>query len=75
MTYTRPGGSLEEWYCDAIAICSGLHVLPNIPRIKGIERVPIVMHSSEYKLKSQFGIDKNVMILGTGETEMGISFL
>jgi dimethylaniline monooxygenase (N-oxide forming) len=73
VTYTQPGGFTEEWFCDAIAICSGLHVLPNIPYIKGIEHVPKVLHSSEYKQKSQFGINKNVMILGTGETGMDIS--
>ena len=72
MTYTRPGNLVEEWSCDAIAICSGLHVLPDIPHIKGIEHVPIVLHSSEYKLKSQFGINKIVIILGIGETGMDI---
>jgi dimethylaniline monooxygenase (N-oxide forming) len=73
VTYTQPGELVEEWFCDAIAVCSGLHVLPNIPRIKGVEHVPTVMHSSEYKLKSQFGVNKNVMVLGVGETGMDIS--
>jgi dimethylaniline monooxygenase (N-oxide forming) len=73
VTYTKPLGLVEEWSCDAVAVCSGLHVLPNIPHIKGIEHVPMVMHSSEYKLKTQFGINKNVMVLGTGETGMDIS--
>jgi cation diffusion facilitator CzcD-associated flavoprotein CzcO len=71
--YVRPGGLVEEWSCDAIAIRSGLHVIPDIPHIKGIEHVPIIMHPSEYKLKSQFGINEIVLILGTGETGMDIS--
>jgi dimethylaniline monooxygenase (N-oxide forming) len=66
MTYARSGGFTEEWVCNAIAVCSGLHVLPNIPYLKGIEHVPKVLPSSKYKRKSRFGINKNAMILGTG---------
>lgn len=54
-----------------MAICSGLHVKPNIPHIKGIESVPVIMHSSEFEEKEQFG----VVILGTSETRMDISYM
>ena len=66
---------MEQWHCEAIAVCSGLHVTPNIPSVKGIESVPESMHSSEFKECKQFGIDKNIMILGAGETAMDLSYL
>jgi hypothetical protein len=52
----------------AVAVCSGLHITPNIPLIKGIENAPTSMHSSEFEGRQQFAIGKNVMILGSGET-------
>ncbi|KAK5654074.1 hypothetical protein OQA88_7754 [Cercophora sp. LCS_1] len=60
---------------DAVAVCSGLHVTPNMPKISGIENVPVVLHSSEFKTKSQFGVDKTVLILGTGETGMDVAYM
>jgi dimethylaniline monooxygenase (N-oxide forming) len=68
-------GQASEWACDAIAICSGLHVTPNIPIINGIGNVPIVIHSSEFKDRKQFGVDKYVLIVGSGETGMDIAYL
>lgn len=65
----------EQWHCDAIAVCSGLHVTPNIPSLKGIENVPESMHSSDFKECKQFGINKNIMVLGAGETVMDIAYL
>ncbi|KAK0671726.1 hypothetical protein QBC41DRAFT_300413 [Cercophora samala] len=41
-----------EYECDAVAICSGLHVTPNIPEVKGMDRVPTVFDSSEFKKRS-----------------------
>jgi dimethylaniline monooxygenase (N-oxide forming) len=67
--------STEEWECDAVAVCSGLHVLPNVPQLVGIENVPAVLHSSRFKERNQFGVDKNIMILGSGETGMDLAFL
>lgn len=64
-----------EWECDAVAICSGLHVEPNIPTIRGIEKVPLVMHSSEFKSRKQFGVDKSVLIVGSGETGADVAYL
>ena len=68
-------GKDKEWECSAIAVCSGLHVKPDIPFLKGVENVPVVMHSSEFKSRSAFGEGMNVMILGVGETAMDLSYL
>lgn len=65
----------EQWECDAVAVCSGLHVKPDIPFLEGVENVPIVLHSSEFKGRSDFGDEKNVMVLGAGETAMDLSYL
>lgn len=58
-----------------MAVCSGLDVTSNIPHVKGIENVPTVMHSSEFKERKQFGIGKDVIILGSGETAMDLAHL
>ncbi|RFU24649.1 hypothetical protein B7463_g11692, partial [Scytalidium lignicola] len=71
----KPDGSTEDWECDAVAICTGLHVVPHTVSIKGIENVPKVLHSSEFKLRKQFGKDTNVVILGVGETGMDLAHL
>lgn len=68
------GGETRTWDCDAVAVCSGLHVKPNIPPIPGLDRVPVVFHSSEYKHVQQLGKDTNVMVLGAGETGMDIAY-
>ncbi|KAK5996241.1 Monooxygenase ptmN [Cladobotryum mycophilum] len=76
VTYQSIGSEkLDTWECDAIAICSGLHVTPNMPNIKGIENVPLVMHSSQFKKREQFGIGKTVMVVGSGETGADIAYL
>lgn len=75
LTLVDSGGRESEVACDAIAVCSGLHVIPDIPRVEGIERVPQVLHSSEIKKRSQFGIDTNVIVLGAGETAMDVAYL
>ncbi|KAI0835854.1 FAD/NAD(P)-binding domain-containing protein [Hypoxylon sp. FL0890] len=69
------GGQEYTWECDAVAVCSGLHVHPSIPEIEGIEKVPIVLHSSRLKKKAQFGVGKTVLILGSGETGADVSLL
>ena len=68
-------GQDTSWTCDAVAICSGPHVTPNIPIIEGIENVPTVIHSFEFKNSAQFGIGKDVFIVGNGVTGMDIAFL
>ncbi|KAM0417049.1 hypothetical protein ACHAPT_012955 [Fusarium lateritium] len=68
-------GKLTEWACNAVAVCTGLNVNPLIPDIKGIERVPSVLHSSQLKTRAQFGEDTNVYIMGAGETGMDLAYL
>ena len=65
----------EKWQCDAIAVCSGLHVEPNRPQFKGLDKVPLVIHSSEFKARKQFDVDKTVMVLGAGETGADMAYL
>lgn len=61
--------------CDAIAVCSGLHVEPNIPSIEGIQHVPRVIHSSDFKARKQFCGSRTIMVVGCGETGADISYL
>ncbi|KAI8961332.1 FAD/NAD(P)-binding domain-containing protein [Daldinia sp. FL1419] len=61
--------------CDAVAVCTGLHVVPNIPNLPGVENIPVVKHSSEFKKREEFGRDKTVVILGSGETGIDIAHL
>mgnify|MGYP003634827126 FL=1 len=72
--YTH-GNTIDQWECDAVAVCSGLHVEPYIPYIKGIENIPKVLHSSEFRGRKDFEMGKNVMVLGVGETAMDLSYL
>ncbi|KAI1342203.1 hypothetical protein F5Y15DRAFT_430611 [Xylariaceae sp. FL0016] len=74
LTYVR-NEQEHTWDCDAVAICSGLHVDATVPRVVGIERVPVILHSSQFKQREQFGVDKTVMILGSGETASDLSYL
>jgi dimethylaniline monooxygenase (N-oxide forming) len=69
----RNGDETKErtFDCSHIAVCTGLHVEPNIPDIPGIENVQgDVFHSSLYKGRDQVA-GKRVLILGCGETAMG----
>ncbi|KAI2465104.1 FAD/NAD(P)-binding domain-containing protein [Annulohypoxylon bovei var. microspora] len=74
VTYLH-GGQQYSWECDAVAICSGLHVNPSIPKLRGIENIPVVLHSSQLKRREQFGVGKTVLILGSGETGADVSLL
>lgn len=57
--------------CSHIAVCTGLHVEPNIPEIPGINNIKgDVFHSSLYKGRDQVA-GKRVLVLGCGETAMG----
>jgi len=71
----KNNGELCEYMFDAIAVCSGLHVTPNLPAIEGIQHVPQHFHSSDLKSKAQFGIDKTILILGSGETGMDLAYM
>jgi dimethylaniline monooxygenase (N-oxide forming) len=68
-----PTNTAYTLHADAVAICTGLHVTPAWPDIPGIEFVPEVMHSSQYKGREQL-IGKRVMVLGCGETAMDIAY-
>ena len=72
--YTKDGKQLT-YECDAVAVCSGLHVTPNLPNLPGIEHVPVSMHSADFKSREQFGQGKTVVVLGTGETGIDVAHL
>lgn len=68
----RRVGQEHSFDCSHLAICTGLHVQPNIPDIPGLENVRgEVFHSSQYKRRAQLA-GKDVLILGCGETAMGM---
>ena len=75
VTYQHVNGEPIEWECDAIAVCAGVHSKPYIPHLEGVEHVPVVMHSSEFKTREQFGKDKTVLIIGSGETSGDLAYL
>ncbi|RFU77763.1 dimethylaniline monooxygenase [Trichoderma arundinaceum] len=75
ITYRAADGGEIEWACDAIAVCSGVHAVPNIPDLPGVEHVPVVMHSAGFKSREQFGKGKTVMVIGSGETSADICYL
>jgi len=75
ISYKGPDGKEIEWECDALAVCSGVHSQPHIPDIPGIENIPTVMHSSEFKKREQMGKDTTVMVLGSGETGADMAYL
>ncbi|EJD46098.1 FAD/NAD(P)-binding domain-containing protein [Auricularia subglabra TFB-10046 SS5] len=69
-------------HVDYVAMCSGLHVVPSIPKIPGIEYVGAssstsdtkrAFHSVEYKRREQLK-GRRVMVLGTGETGMDLAY-
>lgn len=68
-------GQITRWESDVIAVCSGLHVKPNIPKIESLETVPEVIHSTQFKGRKQFGEDKTIMVVESGETGAGVSSL
>lgn len=74
VTYSSKDGSTDEWACDAVAVCSGLHVESAVPSIPGIEKVPTVIHSSQYKGREVFQQGGDVVILGVGETAMDMAY-
>jgi dimethylaniline monooxygenase (N-oxide forming) len=71
----KEGAENGTWDCDAIAVCSGLHVTPAIPTIPGIEHVPTVFHASDFKSRADFGVEKTVLVLGSGETGMDVAYM
>lgn len=75
VSYKGQDGKEVEWECDAIAVCSGVHSMPHIPDIPGIEHIPTTMHSSDFKKREQMGKDTTVLVLGSGETGADMAYL
>ncbi|KAI0173088.1 FAD/NAD(P)-binding domain-containing protein [Hypoxylon sp. FL1284] len=73
--YRKADADVMTYECDAVAFCTGLHVTPNIPNLPGVEKVPVVKHSSKFKKRDEFGRDKTVVVLGSGETGIDIAHL
>ena len=66
-------GNERTFDCSHVAICTGLHVEPNVPTIPGIENIKgEAFHSSKYKKRAQL-TGKDILIMGCGETAMGMS--
>ena len=72
---SQANASEEQFVFDGVAVCSGLHVTPNIPDLPGIEHVSRVMHSSEFKSRADFGQNTSILILGCGETAMDLGYM
>lgn len=73
VSYKKEGNE-ENFDCNHVAICTGLHVQPSIPSIVGIEHLKgTAIHSSSYKNRSQLE-GHDVLILGCGETAMDIAY-
>jgi dimethylaniline monooxygenase (N-oxide forming) len=63
-----PKGQRQEEYYDAVAICSGLHQHPHVPRFPGQEEFAgTIMHGSEYRRPAQIA-GKRVLVVGAGES-------
>lgn len=66
-----------------VAVCSGLHVVPSVPEIPGLEYIlekrkgdtvhRQCFHSAQYKLRSQL-VGRRILVLGTGETGMDLAY-
>ncbi|GAA5910241.1 uncharacterized protein JCM6883_001123 [Sporobolomyces salmoneus] len=79
VTVRRRGEEETKTYTSRyLIICTGLHCIPNIPTIPGMDHFKSlpgkqVMHSSEHKERNTLK-GKKVMILGTGETGMDLAY-
>lgn len=78
MTLSTALAETERYRCKYLTICTGLHVIPQVPELPGVEHVEAdqkktVIHSSEYKERSQLA-GRKVLILGSGETGNDIAY-
>eukprot|EP01060_Flectonema_neradi_P029515 TRINITY_DN409_c0_g2_i1.p1 TRINITY_DN409_c0_g2~~TRINITY_DN409_c0_g2_i1.p1 ORF type:complete len:629 (+),score=145.10 TRINITY_DN409_c0_g2_i1:58-1887(+) len=72
VTDITTGTSTTEVF-DYVAVCSGLHVKPNIPVIKGVETFKgKIVHSKDYDTPDEFK-GKNVVVIGLGETSADVA--
>ncbi|KAF9730101.1 hypothetical protein PMIN04_011931 [Paraphaeosphaeria minitans] len=74
VSYTK-NGEAREWICDAVAICTGLHVHPSLVPLDGVGNIPKSIHSADFKSSAQFEDAKTVLILGSGETAADVAHL
>lgn len=68
----------QQYKCKYLTICTGLHVTPQVPDLRGIEHVKsnphkTVIHSADYKERAQLA-GRKVIILGSGETGNDIAY-
>ncbi|KAL3933872.1 MAG: hypothetical protein SGPRY_000093 [Prymnesium sp.] len=64
----------KEMRVDAVCVCSGLHEVPHVPAIDGIETFGgTVLHSAQYKQRDIFA-GKRVLVIGCGETGMDLAY-
>jgi dimethylaniline monooxygenase (N-oxide forming) len=73
-----PSNTTYTLKAQKVIVTTGLHVLPNIPSIKGLtvkeaEGTPEWIHSSSYKSREQL-VGKKVLVLGCGETGMDVGY-
>jgi dimethylaniline monooxygenase (N-oxide forming) len=69
-----PEGKLISQHFDWVAVCSGLHNVPNIPALPNQSAFKgDIIHSSLYKDPSIFS-NKRVLVCGAGETAMDIAY-
>ncbi|KAF8163187.1 FAD/NAD(P)-binding domain-containing protein [Crassisporium funariophilum] len=95
VSFVRRHSPFGEWeskpetiVAQYVVLCAGLHVLPSIPVVPGVEHVlnplgvarastprpiPTVFHSAQYKSRSQLA-GRRVLILGTGETGLDLAY-
>lgn len=73
-TSSSPTAATTQTF-DSVAICVGMHTYPAMPLFPGVDKVPVVLHSSQIKTKAQLGKDTNVLVLGAGETGLDMAYM
>jgi dimethylaniline monooxygenase (N-oxide forming) len=65
---THDAGRIREEHYEAVAICSGLHQHPHVPRFLGLETFTgSVLHGAHYRRPAQVA-GKKVLVVGAGES-------
>ncbi|CAJ1951922.1 unnamed protein product [Cylindrotheca closterium] len=67
-------GKIVTEHFDLVAVCSGLHNVPNIPKLPNQQAFQgTILHSSQYQEPSIFD-NQRVLVCGSGETAMDICY-